>query len=190
MSEYYVCHDGEKGFIRSAAPAPEVYWLDGDMVKLTEAWQKLIFEMNQPYMSKKQYRQNLGYNVAWANDTGFNESGDPRRDYINKLDLTAKYPFLDKCRICGGAKIRGVEQDGILTIEVLDGAKPPPKWSDLKLKPWLYFRAWIVRTDGSVIDFPYCAGKPVIMPLVGIPPVRVKLNLNEPDRSTPYIKRV
>lgn len=199
VPEYFVCHDfaevtfpngkvmPSKGKVRAAAPNPEVYWLNETMVKLTAAWQQLIYDMNQPYMTAKAFRGNLRYNVAWANDTGFDEPGDPRRDYINKLNLEAKYPFLDKCRICGGATIRGTEANGMLTVEVLDGSQPPPKWSDLKLKPWLYFRAYIVNTDGSVFDFPYCGGQPLYMPLVGIPPVVVKLNLNEPDKPTPYI---
>lgn len=187
--EYYVAHDSEKGVIRSAAPNPEVFWLSDKMVKLTAAWQQLIYDMNQPFMTTKAFRQNLAYNVAWANDTGFNEVGDPRRDYINKLNLEAKYPFLDKCRICGGATIRGTESNGILTVEVLDGSKPPPSWEWLKVRPWLYFRAWIVNVDGSVFDFPYCGGQPLYMPLVGIPSVVVQLNLNVPDKPIPYIVR-
>lgn len=190
VPEYQVWGDKEKGVIRSAAPNPEVYWLDESPVILTEAWQELIFEMNKPYMSKKWFTQNLAYNVAWANGTGFNDPNDPRRNYIEGTNLTARYPNLDKCRCCQ-MRLHGTESNGILTVEVLDGNQPPPKWIDLEKKPWLYFRALIVQKDGSVIDFPYCGGNPVYMPLVGIPPVTVRLNFNDTDRpAIPYITRI
>lgn len=202
VPEYYVAHDfltiklpngrvmPAKGVVRSVAPNPEVFWLSEKMVQLTAPLQKLINEMNQPYMSEKSFTQNLASNVAWANGTGFNEIGDPRNNYITGV-MGNKDPFLDKCRICGGAIIRGTENNGILTVDVIDATKPLPKWDDLKLKPWLYFRAWIVNVDGSVFDFPYCGGQPLYMPLIGIPPVTVKLNFNDTDRpAIPYIVRI
>lgn len=202
ITGYYVAHDflevtlpngkkmPSKGKVRAVAPNPEVFWLDETMVQLTAPWQRLIYEMNQPYMSEKSFTQNLASNVAWANGTGFNEVGDPRNNYITGV-MGKKDPFLDKCRVCGGAIIRGTESNGMLTVEVLDGSQPPPKWEDLKLKPWLWFRAYIVNIDGSVFDFPYCGGQPLYMPLVGIPPVVVKLNFSDTDRpAIPYIVRI
>lgn len=189
VPEYQVWGDKKKGFIRSAAPNPEVYWLDDSPVRLTKPWQELIFKMNQPYMTEKWFTQNLASNVAWANGTGFLEAGDPRNNYITGV-MGAKDPYLDKCRCCQ-MRLHGTESNGILTVEVLDGNQPPPSWEWLEPRTWLWFIALIVLENGSTINFPYCGGDiPVKMPLVGIPPVQARLNYNLQDKPVPYITRI
>lgn len=194
MKEYYVAHDIEKGKIwRGIKQAvPEVYWLNNTAIPLTEAWQKLIYQMNQPGMTKKWFRQNLGWNVAWCNYTGFNEPGDPRKDYINKKDLNnpnARLPFLDKSRCCSMI-LHGKEEDGFLIVETLDGSKPPPSWKELQDKYWLYFYAIEVDKNGRTFNFPYRGGLRVLMPLVAIGTVRIQLNNNIDDKPIPYVTRI
>ena len=192
MADYYICHDVEKGWVWRGVkqmPVPEIFWLDDTAIPLTKEWQKLIFEMNQPGMTKKQFRGFLGKRTAVANSAGFDEK-DPRRDYINKKDLDAPLPKLGKCYTFGGAIVRGVEKDGFLVVETLDGLKAPPTWKELKNKYWLYSTAVIVQKDGATFNFPYRGGLPVFFPLVAIGPVKVRLDLNLKDKPVPLIRRM
>lgn len=191
MSDYYVCHDAEKGLIWRGIkqPVPEIFWLKNLSIPLTSAWQRLIYDMNQPGMTPKNFRGFLGKRTAVANSGGFpgDSEKDKRADFINRIDLDAPLPRLGKTYIFGGAKIHGTLKDGWLIVETLDGTKPPPKWADMKAKPWLYSRALIVKADGSTFDFPYRDGAPVLFPLVGIGVIKIKIRQLVKDKPIPYI---
>lgn len=178
VEEYRVCHDLEyqtqwRG-IRAAVP--EVFHFDMSApTKLTKPWQELIMALN-PGMPAPAFRSLLKHDRAFCNKSnGFDYKDVKRADFINGIDLGAKPPINDKCRCCGGAILRGKRNGDLLKIETLDGSKPPPSIEWLRARPWLYFRCYTIRPDGTLGDFPQNGGKPVYMPLVATGSVTVRI---------------
>lgn len=159
-------HDKETGGIWRTG-VPEVYQLWPQVeVPLTEAWQRLIFEMNQPGMTGTGFRSLLAHDRAFSNGSnGYNSV--PLADFINGRDLSTPFPALDKPRFCGGAILTGQKQGRRLLVETLDGSQDPPSWEWLRVRPWLYFEAVNVTLRG-ITRFPQRGGLPVYMPLVAI----------------------
>lgn|GEM_PF-6800959 len=192
MSKYYVAHDREYQEIWRWN-VPEVYWLDqkqAKAVKLTKPWQRFIFELNQPGMTKKSWRTFAGINTAFTNTSGYG-GNEPRADFINGWDMDAKPPVLDKVRICGGAIFHGTQSGEIITVETLNGEAKPPTVAWLVAHPWLMFRCWTVLPDGSNSDFPYGKGQPVFMPLVASGgKVTVKINTRLIGKPYPYVRKI
>lgn len=90
-----------------------------------ESWQKVSYRINKtenPMISasiaKKQWRAVYGYKTAFMNGTGFDESGDPRADFINQLNLKAPLPKWDQPRCCGGAVLTGVETYSVTQLVI------------------------------------------------------------------------
>jgi hypothetical protein len=188
MTYFRVLHDREYQPLWRWG-VPEVFHFDQHApVRLTEAWQELIFSMN-PGMDGQGFRSLLAYNRAFTNGTGFD--GNPARaDYINRLNLDKKLPLLDKARVCGGAKIKGTVIRNTVTILTLDGRRPPPPLSYVLACPWLYFEAITVRSDGSNGRFPQNGGEPVLMPLVAGGGVTVKLRPPRDKMPYPFLEEV
>jgi hypothetical protein len=182
MTTYRVLHDREYQPLWRWG-VPEVFHFDQHApVRLTEAWQKLIFSMN-PGMDGQGFRSLLAYNRAFTNGTGFN--GNPARaDYINRLNLDKKDSFFDKARLCGGAVIFGYVIRNKVTILTLDGRRPPPSLEYVLSRPWFYYEAITVKADGSNGRFPQNNGEPVLMPLVA--GGKVTVNLRPPKYKMPY----
>src|SRR3990167_3881241 len=96
---------------------PEVELFEPDhKTSFPERWQKLSYDLNTTLnplitanMEKKKWRALYRFDKAFMNGTGFEESGDPRADFINRLNLTSPLPKFDKPRVCGGAFLRGRE---------------------------------------------------------------------------------
>jgi hypothetical protein len=170
---------------------PEVFHFDQNAAtKLTKAWQELIMKMN-PGMTGRGFRSLLRYDRAFTNFTGFDyPKHSPRADFINEIDVDAQLPYFDKCRICGGAVVRGVLNGNTLTVETLDGSKPPPTVAYVMSKPWLYFKAITVKEDGSNSNFPQNGGKPIYIPLVATGRVTVSINTVRLKTPYPFMKRV
>lgn len=192
---YRVKHDAELGPLWRSN-VPEVFPLmPEDATPFTKEWQLLSFALN-PGMTGDHWRAVYGDTTAFCNGTGFN-GAIPRADFVNNRDLTAPLPRLDKPRACGGAILTGVEDGTDLIVKTLDGNSPPPPLAEILLRPWLYFAATTVKSDGSIGRFPQGNGATVWVPLVASTQVTIPLsNLeklpvnawpNLPDPYTIYL---
>jgi hypothetical protein len=178
---------------------PEVFWLLGShRVPFSEAWQKLSYEINQPWLDDVRWRAVYGDATAFMNGTGFGGVANsnlpyvPRKDYINRIDLNAsELPAWDKVRVCGGATISGRDNgDGTVTVDTLNYSYVPSAQSLLE-RPWYYFHAVSVHRSGNkevVVDFPQGNGHPVLIPLVAMREVRFPIVALEKvnDIADPY----
>lgn len=188
----YVNHDLQKGKLwRSLGKidVPEVFWLKNLSIPLKKEIQFLVYNLNQPYMSKNQFRRFFGVKTVVANSGGFDKEGDPRADFINKRNLGSPLPVIGKSYVFGGSIIRGTVEDGWLTVETIDINKPLPKLAELKLKPWLITNAIGVDEHGKTYPLPYCGGHEVKYPLLSRGPVRVQLYKNVDDKPIPYLTK-
>ena len=111
------------------------------------------------------------------NGTGFDHRSPsdpqytPRRDYINKRDLSSEnLPAFDKVRVCGGSTISGKRDGNWVYIDTLDVYNPPTlEW--LKARPWYTVHALSILFDEvsgkPVYDrFPQNGAYPTLIPLV------------------------
>lgn len=93
---------------------PEVIPLDGESTNFGESWQWLSYYINTTAntlitanIDKNKWRAVHDHQRAFHNKTGFDRSGDPRRDFVNNRDTSAPLPKWDKTRCCGGAVVTG-----------------------------------------------------------------------------------
>lgn len=192
VTEWYVAHDKQKGTIWRKN-VPEVFHFDQMApTVLTRAWQEFIYELNNGgkpgWMTPGSFHGMFRWNKAFSNrSAGFDWPTIPHADYIKKTNLKATPPRLDKCRICGGATIRGKLQGDLLIVETLDGKKPPPTVAWLRAHPWLMFRCYTVLPNGANANFPQCGGNPVYMPLVASGSISVQVGMNIPDKPYPLV---
>ena len=125
-----------------------------------------------PDLAKNKWRAVYGNNVAFTNGQGYGKKNDPRRDYVNKMDLTKNYPKLMKAIICGGMFIRGYAEGSNLVcypgIHAIDANKPTPPVQTIIDNNW-YFTA---TTGGmkSIHNFPQRGGYPILIPFFLIEP--------------------
>lgn len=111
--------------------------------------------------AKKKWRVVYDFMRAFSNGTGFNDSSDPRRDYISGLDLNKRLPAFDKARVCGGATITGQIVGDRLKVETLTDAMT---LEHLLNNPHLYFHAMLSGKNPA--PFPQGDGEPVLIPLI------------------------
>ncbi len=168
---YRVKHDAELGPLWRVAP--EVFPLNGNVTPFTADWQSLTYQMCNG-ITGPHWRQVYAYNTAFMNNSGFNDAADTRADYVNQMDLSSPLPSWDKCRVCGGAVITGVESGGNLIVSTLDGRNPAPPLSWILRRPWFYVHAVTVYDDGHVGEFP--ENMPTLVPLVGWGTATISLN--------------
>lgn len=138
-------------------------------VPMTEAIQRLSYDLfcwgvgsAVPDADKpRKWRMVYGGQVAFTNFAGF-EDATPRRDYINKLDLTAELPVLQKALTIAGAKVSGHVVGDYLELDTLSPANVPSlAW--LIDHPQYYFEAKTVNQYGQA-RFPQGNGAPVYVP--------------------------
>lgn len=184
--------------IRRGKALPEVFQPLSDhnpFSPLTRGWQ-LLWKGINPRITKLEWRQLLYWRRAFTNGNGFEEPGDPRRDYVNERDLTADLPKIE-CLLCGGALVSIIREtvfmgQEVYEIEALNGRRSPPSVDWLLKHPWLYYEAVSVAVTGIVRSFsisPY----PEFVPFVsfGLPVYMPKrsiqlLSPNVPIRDRPY----
>lgn len=187
---YRVKHDLERGDVWRKG-VPEVYVLDGThRTYMKENIQYLTFNLlragapNQSLAdAKKFWRQLYDYRRAFSNKAvGFDGSGEPLADFINGWNLKSGLPAFDKTRVCGGASIAGYEDGKWLVVETINAEAPLFDVEEILAKPWLYFHATTVRSDGTIGRFPQGGGEPVFVPLISrhsLGPVRYPLEFLE-----------
>ena len=167
---------------------PEVFWLfGGTATPFSDDWQRLSYEMNQPAMTKSNWRSVYDAGRAFMNGSGFPTptKGEPRRDVINNKDLNSPLPEWDKIRVCGGATLRGTVDGDMLIVDTLKYGEPVPSWDELKQKPWLYFHATTSSKKATgeprIGRFPQNQNGeyPVLIPLVARSVVRFPLGALE-----------
>lgn len=138
-------------------------------VPMTEAIQRLSFDLfswgvgNAVPDADKPRKWRMVYNsdIAFTNFAGF-DGTSPRRDYINKLDLSAELPILQKALTIAGAKVTGKVVNGYLELDTLSPANVPSlAW--LLEHPQYYFEAMTVNAKGQA-RFPQGNGAPVLIP--------------------------
>jgi hypothetical protein len=136
---------------------------------------KLMQRMN-PTITPKQWRSVYAYNRAFTNGNGFDEPGDPRADFVNRLDLQAPLPKLMKAIICSGSLYQGiVEGDKLVMypgVHAMD-AENPVSLDDIIRNGW-YFLAvsWtgkggthFPQGNGGIVPVPYIIEERVEYPL-------------------------
>jgi len=157
-----VKHDIERGELWRKG-VPEVFPLNPDhRTYMREDIQILMWELfragapRQPLdRAKKMWRQLYDYRRAFSNKAvGFDGSGEPLADFINKWNLEAGLPAFDKPRTCGGASVTGTVIGDYLEVETINADEPMPPTSEILKQPWLYFYGTTVRADGSIGEFP------------------------------------
>jgi len=155
-------------------PRPDVVTTADDegnysAVPMTEAIQRLSYDLfcygagNAVPDSEKPRRWRMVYsqNLAFTNTAGF-ESTPPRRDYINRLDLSAELAILQKGITIAGHIAIGKIVNGFVEFETLSPSNVPTlDW--LLERPWLYFEAKNVNAKNQS-RFPQAGGNPVYVP--------------------------
>lgn len=155
--------------------------VNAEPVDFNEGLQWLSYNLNKfnSNFTTWRWRAVYGNTVAFTNTAGFNDPSDPRRDYINRLDLNARNnPKLMKAIICGGSFFRGdatnmVVKDGKIVsgtlwcipgIHAIDANKPAPSVDEVIEKVW-YFTA-TTRKGDRINNFPQGQGMPVYIPFI------------------------
>jgi hypothetical protein len=138
-------------------------------VPMTEAIQRLSYDLfchgvgeNVLLFDRpKKWRMLYSENLAFTNTAGY-DGKSPRRDYINRLDMTAELPILQKAITIAGHIARGREVNGFVEFETLSPANVPTlDW--LLANPHLYFEAMNVNKFGQS-RFPQGNTAPVLVP--------------------------
>lgn len=128
---------------RGVSAIPEVYRLLPDhQTPLECRWVNLWRNLN-PELSLEVFCTLLDENFAWMN----HGCGWP--DRYNCLtgkkgtdpDNPFKPPAFDAPRICGGALLKGAEQNGRLYIQSMLSSDPTPPVHEVLSKPWLWYWA-------------------------------------------------
>lgn len=177
---WMVLHDVQLG--ESWRPnLPEVFVIEDEPWKFTEAWQRLVFAMN-PSLTPHQFTTLFGWTTAFCNGTGFGEPGEPRANHITGENLDASDPNFDKARFCGGTSFTGVETAyGDVWIETLSPDSPPTlEW--IVQHPWMMFDA-VSTGNGIPRPFPENNGIPIKIPLVASNPVLVPFRKYDKDKN-------
>lgn len=210
---YRVLHDAERGPLWRWR-VPEVYPLGGTATPMTKEWQLFIKALN-PLMTGEKWRALFRYNTAFSNfDAGFDfPDGTLKPDYVNMRDLNASGRLkLDKCRICGGALVKGVEAysvlqaiknaaqfvktrkftkavkalvvNNVLVASTLDGGLPPTPVDQIPI--WHKFVALNVVDETTLSKFPQGGGHDVWMPFVARETINISLaHLEKLDMTKP-----
>lgn len=161
-----------KGYIRSCAPCPAVFWLKDDSHNpITKQWQYYLIAINYA-MDLEDVFLLLDNNLAFCNETGLRNDSDPRQDWFHNKDLTRKPPSFHKVITCSRNVITGVEQGDMLKVKTFDirfnpplkpGRTYPRTIDEINLDDYLYIpqrnremfiSANIVNRAGEVVQFP------------------------------------
>jgi len=174
--------------IRDAAPAPAVWVLSETAYKMDAVVQ--FFCADLLALSKYGRKFNLlgdddiaqaftgvyRSDAAFTNRTGFacNKFPTERRNYIKDENPDAELPRFDKIRVCSGAVIRGVEDGADLVVDHF--TEVPTNYGIEILSDPRVFRATIIKTDGTLINFPQLKdGSPVYVPIIAANELRIPL---------------
>jgi hypothetical protein len=156
---FRVLHDREMGALWRPG-LPEVHpFSPAHHTLFTEAWQHRSFNMNS--MSREKWTSVYSYKIAFTNDNGYGDPGDPRRNYIMGENLREEFPKVEAL-VCGGAVLTGVVSGDVLVVHTLNGRERPPEI----IEPWEMFDAVTVDRNGVPRMFPQGDGHPVKIPLL------------------------
>jgi len=179
--EYWrVLHDVEltaRGIMdmtsRMAHRYPEVFLLEDingetDLKKryLGRSLQEMCFALlrvGAPSMdlatAKKKFRNVYGVDIAFTNNSGFD---DNTTDYISDFNLDKNsLPALDKCRVVGGACLKGQVVGDRLKVETIRNAL---SIEYLLENPHLFFTA--LNSGDKPTDWGQGNGEPIFVPLI------------------------
>lgn len=138
-------------------------------VKMTEQIQRLSYDLFSwglgdavpDVLKPLRWRALYQQDKAFTNGAGYDKT-PPRCDYINKLDLSAELPILQKGITIAGSKVTGRIVGNNLEMDTLSPANIPSlAW--LIAHPWLYFEAKTVNEKGQA-RFALGNGAPVYVP--------------------------
>ncbi len=188
-------HIGEGGY-QSDLNNPEVRpSFNAPAIPFTKDMQLLSFALNRhnPSYTGEKWRSVHWFKRAFNNNNGFDDPGDPRRDYVNGRDLQAVFanglpalPKMMKAIICGGMFIRGDVANGELVcmpgVHAIDATKPMPTVDEVLARNW-YFAA-VTADEDSVVHFPQGNGLPVLIPYFLAVQVTYPLSWFEPWDSS------
>lgn len=157
-------------------PLPEVQPLfPRGSYPLNEKWQRMFKDLN-PALPPMKWRALLGWTVAFTNENGYDEPGDPRADYINGQGIDKPLPRLWSL-LCGGATITGRVEGAWFYIDTLDGWADPPPAQWVLDHPEYWFRAVSVNPKGEINNLPQGGGDLVKrVPIVSRYPVKIEMS--------------
>lgn len=160
---------------------PEVFPLEPNhFTPMTREIQLLSKSIN-PLMTNAKWRQVYTWQRAFTNQQGFERPGDPRRDYVNRLNLNAQELPRQESLVCGGTILaERFVQGEYLYCDYLDGKKPMPTATYVLARPWLWFDAVNVDKDanGKIVIRRFPQGLPdrTHVLLLASRPVRIHLS--------------
>jgi hypothetical protein len=138
-------------------------------IEFTREMQILSWEVMHtinPAITKSKWRVVYGNTTAFTNGQGFGDN-DPRRDYVNGVDLDGALPKLMKAIVAGGAFLQGVKGSDMVTtpgVCAVDCTKPLPTAQEVIDRHW-YFMATTARYNAAgqwvVNHFPQGSSGPV-----------------------------
>lgn len=143
---------------------------------MTKEWQYYLIAINYNMTLENVYLL-LDNHLAFANDTGFIDLGNPgKKDFFFNRINYPEYPRLDKDRTCSRNLLSGKEVGDMLEVFTMDGNNPPPMKpgrkhpqaiADIRLEdylynpkdhPWMFVVANTIKTkpggQTSVAPFP------------------------------------
>lgn len=175
---WQVLHDAQMGEIRRPTEgkgAPEIFPLiDKHFTFFTKGWQEFSFELMG--LPSRRWRAVFTWQRVLTNENGFDKPGDPRADWINKLNLESPNPKYASL-LFGGNVVTGRVDGDWLWVETLDGLNAPPSVAWVRERPWLIQVCTNVQYDtGKVFNFPQGDGLPVIVPILASKPARFPLS--------------
>lgn len=177
-------HKAENGNDNTPNEMPEVTPpLYGVGLDMTDSIQQMSYDLmlyfnkaiQTPDWNPKKIWTNIhDHDRAFTNGQGFNNDGDPRRNYILKENLDSPFPKYDKQgRLCGGAFIRGLAEVDSLGREIIrckpgvhgiDATKPLPSIQTIVNNNWYFFAINYFPTH--VEHFAQGQGQPIAIPFI------------------------
>lgn len=157
-------------------------------VPFTSDMQWLSYNINSfnPLLTKSKWRNVWSNGTAFTNNNGFSKPGDPRVDYVNRIDIGYPLPRVMRALICSGSFYRGVVEGNYLVmypgIHGVDVSKPMPEPAEVIARNW-YFCA-VSADDSAATHFTQGGGAEVRIPLFLKVPTRYPRAWFEPwDRE-------
>lgn len=129
---------------------PEVYRVKtpDHTTPLACKWIRLWKDIN-PMLTVNSFSSLLLDNAAWTNNTGFGK----RYNCLTGSNAGEKDPAFHAVIICGGAILKGKEEDGWLNIETLTIDQPVPTAEWLLERPWLWYYGTTITPQKKVNNF-------------------------------------
>lgn len=125
---------------------PEMYRLDPEHHTILDCSFQRLWKNLNPDLSNAKWSTLLGNDIAWTNGTGF----PGHYNCLTGEGLGLPFPRFDIPRVCGGAVLAGIEQDGRLWIDSMVVTRPAKPAGDVLRNPAWWFWATSINSQGEI----------------------------------------